>query len=139
MNPSSSMDPSKWFHGYNGSSMDTFVIPWIHSVFYACIHQCIQLLSSCIHGSCIFIFISESFHYGLKGTCFWIPNCQKCPWINLKSPQTHFSNLWNGSRSKFLNGSLDTHCDSMKIQGIVVDPQLLTDPWIHIMTPRNSI
>ena len=52
MYPSGSMDLSKWFHGYNGSSMDTLVIPWIHSVFYACI----QLSCSCIHGS---IFLSS--------------------------------------------------------------------------------
>ena len=30
-----SIDVSKWFHGYNVRSMDTLVIPWIHSVFYA--------------------------------------------------------------------------------------------------------
>ena len=60
------MDPSKHFYGYNGSSMDTLMIPWIHSVFYVCIHQCIQLSCSCIYGSCIFIFISENFHYGLR-------------------------------------------------------------------------
>ena len=38
-----SIDVSKWVHGYNVSSMDTIVIQWIHSVFYACIHQRIQL------------------------------------------------------------------------------------------------
>ena len=56
MYPSSSMDPSKWFHGYNGSSIDTLMIPWVHSVFRACIHRCIQLSCSCFHGS---VFLSS--------------------------------------------------------------------------------
>ena len=50
------MDPSEWFHGYNGSPIDTLVIPWIHPAFYACIHRCIQLSCSCIHGS---VFLSS--------------------------------------------------------------------------------
>ena len=97
---SSSMDPSKWFHGYNGSSMDTLVIPWIHSVFYACI----QLSCSCIHGSIFLSSFQKAFIMELASGIHG--SMSKYPW-NLDMMKETFTHVQDGFPWK-QDGSMET-------------------------------